>query len=79
MRYLSVFLLLLGDAGLMATYHAKNEYCLLSDMCQGYQVFASIISQLEEWILFVKKSPYSELLASPFIFIKGQVQYRFLI
>jgi acetylornithine deacetylase len=34
--------------GLMATYHAKNEYCLLSDMCQGYQVFVSIISQLEE-------------------------------
>ncbi|MFS7997124.1 putative acetylornithine deacetylase [Helianthus anomalus] len=34
--------------GLMATYHAKNEYCLLSDMCQGYQVFAGIIAQLEE-------------------------------
>lgn len=34
--------------GLMATYHAKNEYCLLTDMCQGYQVFASIISQLED-------------------------------
>ncbi|XP_047322918.1 acetylornithine deacetylase [Impatiens glandulifera] len=34
--------------GLMATYHAKNEYCLLTDMCQGYQVFSSIISQLEE-------------------------------
>lgn len=34
--------------GLMATYHAKNEYCLFSDMCQGYQVFASIISQLED-------------------------------
>ncbi|KAK4368722.1 hypothetical protein RND71_012514 [Anisodus tanguticus] len=33
--------------GLMATYHAKNEYCLLSDMCQGYRVFASVISQLE--------------------------------
>ncbi|KAM7493949.1 hypothetical protein LguiB_028558 [Lonicera macranthoides] len=33
--------------GLMATYHAKNEYCLLSEMYQGYQVFASIISQLE--------------------------------
>ncbi|XP_061951830.1 acetylornithine deacetylase-like [Populus nigra] len=33
--------------GLMATYHAKNEYCLLSDMCQGYQIFTSIISQLE--------------------------------
>ncbi|XP_024985823.1 acetylornithine deacetylase isoform X1 [Cynara cardunculus var. scolymus] len=24
--------------GLMATYHAKNEYCLLPDMCQGYQI-----------------------------------------
>ncbi|CAL5432338.1 unnamed protein product [Camellia sinensis] len=34
--------------GLMATYHAKNEYCLLSDMCQGYQVLASIICQLED-------------------------------
>ncbi|KAJ8754342.1 hypothetical protein K2173_002793 [Erythroxylum novogranatense] len=33
--------------GLMATYHAKNEYCLLSDMCEGYQVFVRIISQLE--------------------------------
>ncbi|KAG5523874.1 hypothetical protein RHGRI_030762 [Rhododendron griersonianum] len=36
------------DVGLMATYHAKNEYCLLSDMGQGYQVFASIICQLED-------------------------------
>ncbi|KAI3997896.1 hypothetical protein MKX01_036798 [Papaver californicum] len=34
--------------GLLATYHAKNEYCLLSDMCQGYEVFVSIISQLED-------------------------------
>ncbi|KAK8948255.1 hypothetical protein KSP40_PGU011235 [Platanthera guangdongensis] len=34
--------------GIMATYHAKNEYCLFSDMCQGFQVFLSIISQLEE-------------------------------
>ncbi|KAL8493631.1 hypothetical protein ACS0TY_024712 [Phlomoides rotata] len=33
--------------GLMDTYHADNEYCLLSDMCQGYAVFGSIISQLE--------------------------------
>ncbi|XP_078438481.1 peptidase M20/M25/M40 family protein [Wolffia australiana] len=33
--------------GLMSTYHAKNEYCLLTDMCQGYLVFVSIISQLE--------------------------------
>lgn len=34
--------------GLMTTYHAKNEYCLLSDMCQGYQVFVSVIGQLED-------------------------------
>ncbi|KAJ4958757.1 hypothetical protein NE237_025868 [Protea cynaroides] len=34
--------------GLMATYHAKNEYCLLSDMGQGFEVFANIISQLED-------------------------------
>ncbi|KAH0901479.1 LOW QUALITY PROTEIN: hypothetical protein HID58_040982 [Brassica napus] len=34
--------------GLMATYHAKNEYCLLTDMCQGFDVFVRIISQLEQ-------------------------------
>ncbi|KAL5537659.1 hypothetical protein UlMin_045936 [Ulmus minor] len=34
--------------GLMATYHANNEYCLFTDMNQGYRVFASIISQLED-------------------------------
>ncbi|KAL0904882.1 hypothetical protein M5K25_027041 [Dendrobium thyrsiflorum] len=34
--------------GIMDTYHAKNEYCLFSDMRQGFQVFLSIISQLEE-------------------------------
>ncbi|XP_019423768.1 PREDICTED: acetylornithine deacetylase-like [Lupinus angustifolius] len=34
--------------GLMATYHAKNEYCLFTDMSQGYGVFVSIISQLED-------------------------------
>ncbi|KAL4373009.1 hypothetical protein AHAS_Ahas05G0038900 [Arachis hypogaea] len=34
--------------GLMATYHAQNEYCLFTDMSQGYRVFASIIAQLEE-------------------------------
>lgn len=34
--------------GLMATYHAKNEYCLFEDMSQGYGVFASIIAQLED-------------------------------
>lgn len=36
------------NAGLMATYHAKNEYCLLSDMCQGYKVFVNVIDQLED-------------------------------
>ncbi|EFJ21664.1 hypothetical protein SELMODRAFT_106336 [Selaginella moellendorffii] len=34
--------------GLMSTYHARNEYCLLSDMRQGFQVMANIISRLEE-------------------------------
>ncbi|KAH0742352.1 hypothetical protein KY290_035395 [Solanum tuberosum] len=34
--------------GIMDTYHADNEYCLLFDMSQGYQVFASIIAQLED-------------------------------
>lgn len=43
------FALLHACTGLMATYHAKNEYCLFSDMRQGYQVFVSIISQLEDW------------------------------
>ncbi|XP_031502054.1 acetylornithine deacetylase [Nymphaea colorata] len=34
--------------GLMSTYHAKNEYCLLPDMEQGFRIFVSIISRLEE-------------------------------
>ncbi|XLR53556.1 hypothetical protein HN51_021817 [Arachis hypogaea] len=34
--------------GLMDTYHAQNEYCLFTDMSQGYRIFASIIAQLEE-------------------------------
>ncbi|KAK2426287.1 acetylornithine deacetylase [Trifolium repens] len=34
--------------GLMETYHAKNEYCLFTDMSQGYWVLASIIAQLED-------------------------------
>ncbi|XP_068305314.1 acetylornithine deacetylase-like [Pyrus communis] len=34
--------------GLMATYHARNEYCLFTDMSQGYQVFISVIAQLED-------------------------------
>ncbi|KAF7828566.1 acetylornithine deacetylase [Senna tora] len=34
--------------GLMDTYHAENEHCLLQDMAQGYRIFASIIDQLED-------------------------------
>ncbi|OIW10884.1 hypothetical protein TanjilG_27830 [Lupinus angustifolius] len=34
--------------GIMATYHAQNEYCLFTDMSQGYRVFTNIISQLED-------------------------------
>lgn len=49
LKKLYINLVLHVYAGLMSTYHAKNEYCLLSDMCQGYQVFVSIISQLEDW------------------------------
>jgi acetylornithine deacetylase/succinyl-diaminopimelate desuccinylase-like protein len=37
-----------GLAGLMKTYHAQNEYCLLSDFQQGFQVMTSIIAQLDE-------------------------------
>eukprot|EP00249_Psilotum_nudum_P011772 c23370_g1_i2 orf=643-1950(-) len=33
--------------GLMATYHAKNEYCLLSDFKQGFKVLTNIIMLLE--------------------------------
>uniref|UniRef100_A0A0D6R0C2 Acetylornithine deacetylase n=1 Tax=Araucaria cunninghamii TaxID=56994 RepID=A0A0D6R0C2_ARACU len=33
--------------GIMATYHAINEHCLLSDFQQGFKVLASIIAQLE--------------------------------
>ncbi|KAI5439545.1 acetylornithine deacetylase isoform X1 [Lathyrus oleraceus] len=34
--------------GLMETYHAKNEYCLFTDMSQGYEVLGRIITQLED-------------------------------
>lgn len=34
--------------GLTAVYHAENEYCLYSDMANGFKIFASVISQLEE-------------------------------
>eukprot|EP00850_Spirogloea_muscicola_P019162 SM000185S04021 [mRNA] locus=s185:68942:73006:+ [translate_table: standard] len=32
--------------GVMATYHARNEYCLLSDFQQGFRVLCHIIEQL---------------------------------
>lgn len=32
--------------GLMSTYHARNEYCLLSDFKDGFRVLARIISKL---------------------------------
>lgn len=31
--------------GLMSTYHANNEFCKLSDMRQGFEIFAEIIAQ----------------------------------
>uniref|UniRef100_A0A6V7QVT8 Peptidase M20 dimerisation domain-containing protein n=1 Tax=Ananas comosus var. bracteatus TaxID=296719 RepID=A0A6V7QVT8_ANACO len=34
--------------GINDVYHADNEYCLFSDMEQGFEVFVSIISKLEE-------------------------------
>ncbi|XP_020094643.1 acetylornithine deacetylase-like isoform X3 [Ananas comosus] len=34
--------------GINDVYHADNEYCLFSDMKQGFEVFVSIISKLEE-------------------------------
>ncbi|BBN18864.1 hypothetical protein MPTK1_8g06150 [Marchantia polymorpha subsp. ruderalis] len=34
--------------GMMSTYHANNEYCLLSDFQQGFQVLANVIAILEE-------------------------------
>jgi len=34
--------------GLTAVYHADNEYCLFTDMSQGYRVFSRIIDLLEE-------------------------------
>lgn len=48
-RTYSFISLLRAYSGLMKVYHARNEYCLLSDMCQGYRIFVSIISQLEDW------------------------------
>jgi len=33
--------------GLMSTYHADNEYCLLSDMAKGFDILRHVISELE--------------------------------
>ena len=33
--------------GLMSTYHADNEYCLLSDMKAGFEVLREVVSELE--------------------------------
>ncbi|MCO5604785.1 hypothetical protein L7F22_058956 [Adiantum nelumboides] len=34
--------------GIMATYHAQNEYCLLSDFQLGFKVLCNVISILED-------------------------------
>ena len=33
--------------GLMSTYHADNEYCLLSDMKEGFRILLGVISHIE--------------------------------
>jgi len=33
--------------GLMSTYHANNEYCLLSGMKAGYQILLQCVAELE--------------------------------
>jgi acetylornithine deacetylase len=33
--------------GLMSTYHADNEYCLLSDMRSGFEIQRQVIMDLE--------------------------------
>ena len=33
--------------GLMSTYHADNEFALLSDMSNGLDILVQVISQLE--------------------------------
>ncbi len=33
--------------GLMSTYHADNEYCLLSDMAKGFEVLVQVVAELE--------------------------------
>ena len=32
----------------MKTYHADNEFCLLSDMAKGFRVLLSVIVKLEQ-------------------------------
>jgi len=34
--------------GLLSTYHADNEYCLLSDMEKGFQVLVGVVAHLED-------------------------------
>ena len=33
--------------GLMKTYHADNEFCLLSDMAKGFRILRGVIAELE--------------------------------
>ena len=33
--------------GRMDAYHADNEYCLLSDMSNGFDILVQVVSQLE--------------------------------
>jgi len=36
--------------GLAKVYHGTNEYCLISDMAQGYKIFSRIITILNETV-----------------------------
>ena len=33
--------------GLMKTYHADNEYCLLSDQAKGFRILRGVIERME--------------------------------
>ena len=33
--------------GLMKTYHADNEFCLYSDMANGFKILLGVIGELE--------------------------------
>eukprot|EP00850_Spirogloea_muscicola_P021359 SM000245S08198 [mRNA] locus=s245:90275:95022:- [translate_table: standard] len=46
--------------GVMATYHARNEYCLLSDFQQGFRVLCHIIDQLNGAHVIIHQSRTSE-------------------